>query len=118
MFGVVCTANIVLTTDKTLAKQTLPAATVGEYYEFVIKYPTSSSYMNWTLDSNEQLPEGLDITPEVETRYSNDGNYIIKGIPKKAGNYKFYIKGITYRTMCGNSDYYYPYIITVLPANQ
>lgn len=118
MYGVVCTAGIIFTTDKTLAKQSLPTATVGEYYEFILQYPTDSRYMRWSLDSDE-LPEGIEIIPaDSDIKYSNNGNYIIKGTPKKAGSYKFYMKGMTYVTMCGNSDYYYPYSITVLPANK
>lgn len=123
MFVIVCGTNQALTWDKTLETQVLPKAKIGEYYEFVLEYPQDQSYMRWVLDTKQdKLPAGLELVmvendDKESAEHRDHYSWILKGIPEKTGKYKFYMKGITFRTMCGNSDYYYPYTLEVLSAN-
>lgn len=123
MFMVVCGTNQALTWDKTLDTQVLPKAKIGEYYEFVLEHPQDQSYMEWLLDTKQgNLPTGLELVmlesdDEQSEKQNHYRSWILKGIPEKAGKYKFYIKGIPFRVMCGNRDYYYPYALEVLSAN-
>lgn len=113
IFGTICSAGIIFSFDEKQKTQQLPPATVGQYYEYVINIPSNIIY---TSRLKESLPEGLTLVALESPSNSHEKNWLLKGVPLTLGKYEFSIKGEPFRTMCGNSDYIYPYALQVLPS--